>query len=98
MHPGSSLSRRVMHAGFWALALRLSLRSLNTVRTIILARILVPEDFGLMGIALLTMALLETFTQTGFRRALIYRTGDIRTYLDTAWTIGLLRALAIAAF
>lgn len=96
VRPGSSLSRRVVHAGFWALALRLSLRSFNTVKTIILARILAPEDFGLMGIALLTMALLETFTQTGFRRALIHRTGDIRPYLNTAWTIGLLRALAIA--
>jgi lipopolysaccharide exporter len=76
--------------------LRISLRSLSTVRTIVLARILIPEDFGLMGIALLAMALLETFTQTGFRRALIQRTGDIRPYLDTAWTMGLLRALLLA--
>jgi len=37
------------------------------IRTIVLA----PSDFGLMGIALLTMSALETFTQTGFQTTLV---------------------------
>ena len=41
-------------------------------------------DFGLMGIALLAMSALQTFTQTSFQAALIQKKGDIRDYLDTA--------------
>ena len=37
------------------------------------------------------MSTLETFTQMGFQAALIQKKGDIRDYLDTAWTISALR-------
>jgi len=63
------------------------------IRTIIL----VPSDFGLMGLALLAMSALETFIQTGFQAALIQKKGDIRDYLDTAWTVSALRGLALFA-
>ncbi len=97
LHPGPRLSQRVVHAGVWALALRMVERSFGFVRTIILARLLAPEDFGLMGIALLMLSLLEAFTQTGFSAALIQKKGDIKPYLDTAWTIDLIRQAAAAA-
>jgi O-antigen/teichoic acid export membrane protein len=48
-----------------------------------------------MGIALLATALLQNLTQTGFHHALIQRAGDIRPYLDTAWTMGLIRSLLL---
>jgi lipopolysaccharide exporter len=95
-HPGARLSQRVVHAGFWAFALRFTLRIFTTVRTIILARLLAPADFGLMGIALLMMTMMETLTQTGFHTALVQRQGDIRPYLDTAWTFQVLRGLLLA--
>lgn len=97
LHPGSGLSRRVVHAGLWTFALRITLRIFYTARTIILARVLAPGDFGLMGIALLMMSLLETFTKTGFRAALIQRKGDLQPYLDTTWTVELLRQALLAA-
>ena len=96
VRPGSGLSQRVAYAGFWALALRGTLHGFSTGRTVVLARLLAPGDFGLMGLALLVLGLLETFTQTGFRAALIQRQGDIRPYLDTAWTVEALRGLALA--
>ena len=66
--PGETLSQRVVRGGFWVFALRITSRGLTLIRTIVLARVLAPSDFGLMGIALLTMSALETFTQTGFQR------------------------------
>jgi len=64
--PGQTLSQRVVRSGFWAFALRITNRLFQLIRTIVLARVLAPSDFGLMGIALLTMSAPETFTQTGF--------------------------------
>ncbi|MCK5306301.1 MAG: lipopolysaccharide biosynthesis protein [Candidatus Omnitrophica bacterium] len=91
------LSQRVAKGGFWVFLLRAIQQLLNLGRLIILARILAPHDFGLMGIALLTMAILETFSQTGFQQALIQKKGDIETYLDSAWTVLVLRGIALFA-
>jgi len=49
-----------------------------------------------MAIAMLAIALLENVTATGFRQALIQRKGDIRSHLDTAWTIELIRNSVLA--
>ena len=92
-----SLGRRIRRGGVWVFSGRIIRRVLGLLRTIILARLLSPNDFGLFGIALLTMSILDTFSQTGFRQALIQKKGDTRSYLDTAWTIGIIRAIAIAA-
>ncbi|GAH46586.1 unnamed protein product, partial [marine sediment metagenome] len=63
--PGERLSQRVVRGGFWVFSFKIAERAFSLVRLIILARILAPHDFGLMGIALLTMATLDTFSQTG---------------------------------
>lgn len=95
MRENNSLSQKVVRGGVWVFALRIVGRIFDLIRIIILARILVPYDFGLMGIALLTMAILETFSQTGFQQALIQKKKNIETYLDAAWTILILRGVLL---
>lgn len=92
---GSTLSQRVIKGGFWVLALRIVERIFSFSRLIILARILAPHDFGLMGIALLMMRTLETFTETGFQKALIQKKSNLEEYLNTAWTLLILRSLIL---
>jgi len=86
--PSDTLSQKVVKGGFWVFFLRM-------IRLIILARILSPNDFGLMGIALLTMSTLETFSQTGFQQALIQKKEDIKSYLNSAWTVSILRGFIL---
>ena len=75
---------------------RLAGRGLSIVRIIILARLLSPEAFGLVGIALVVMELLKTLTHFGFGDALIQRKGDIKNYLDTVWIMSVIRGLILA--
>ena len=91
-----SLKKKVVRGGFWVFGLRVFRRGFEFVRTIVLARLLAPEDFGLMGVALLAMSALESFSQTGVQQALIQKDEDIDEYLDTAWTIQVIRGLVIA--
>jgi O-antigen/teichoic acid export membrane protein len=91
----STLSQRTVRGGFWVFLLRIIQQIFSLARLVILARILVPHDFGLMGIALLTMSTLETFSQTGFQQALIQKKADIRPYLDSAWTVLILRGIVL---
>ncbi len=95
--PDKSLSRLVIKGVFWVFTLRIIQQLFNLARLIILARILSPNDFGLMGIALLVMSTLETFSQTGFQQALIQKKKDIKSYLDAAWTVLILRGFILFA-
>ncbi len=92
---GEQLSRRVLRSGAWVFALRILDQGIALIRLVILARILAPGDFGLMGIALLAMATLETFSQTGFQAALIQKKEDVESYLNSAWTITVIRGIVL---
>jgi O-antigen/teichoic acid export membrane protein len=85
-----------MSAGFWAIGLRIALRLLVLVRTIILANLLSPDDFGLMAVATLTILLLDRFTQGGFDSALVQKEEAIEPYLNSAWTLQVLRGAVMA--
>jgi O-antigen/teichoic acid export membrane protein len=94
---GSTLSQRTARGGMWVFLLRIVQQLFGLARLVIIARILSPNDFGLMGIALLAMATLETFSQTGFQQALIQKKEDIKSYLDAAWTVLIVRGFILFA-
>lgn len=88
--------QRVFRSGTWAVASSFSARSIEFTRSIILARLLMPEVFGLMGIASFIINGLDTVTQTGTGAALIHRQEQAKEVYDTAWVIGLARGLVLA--
>lgn len=93
-HKGS-LSERTVRGSIWLIFLRLSDQILRFLKTIILARLLSPNDFGLFGISLMVISVLDSFSQTGFQQALIQKKDEIKDYLDTAWFIQFLRGLLL---
>jgi len=90
-----SLKKKVVQGGLWVFSLRITNKGLGVIRTIILARLLSPSDFGILGIALLAASTLETFSQTGFQAALIQKKDHIESYLDTAWVVSAVRGLLL---
>lgn len=92
-YPTESIFKEVVHGGIWVFVLRFINRGLGFIRTIILARLLAPTDFGLLGIAMLSILTLETFSQTGFQTALVQKKENIQPYLDTAWTVSAIRGI-----
>jgi len=96
--PEGDLVTRTIRSGFWEGTINVSNRLLELLVLVVLARLLAPEDFGLMGIALLTMGALDRFSRLGVDQALIYnRNEDIDRYLDTVWTLKLIRGVVLAA-
>ncbi len=90
-----SLYGRTIKGGFWVFSLKISQRILQLVKLVIVARIINPHGFGLLGIALLITMALETFSQTGFDRALIQKREDIRSFLNVAWTAAVIRGVVL---
>lgn len=93
--PGETLSQRVVRSSFWVFSLRIVEQGLSLIRLFIIARVLAPHDFGLMGIAMLALSILETFTQSGFQQALIQKKEKTEEYLNTAWTFLIIRSFII---
>ena len=58
--PGGSLAQRAARSGVWVYATNIAAQLFSLIRVIILARLLMPHDFGLVGIALLVVAALST--------------------------------------
>ena len=62
----------------------------------ITTRLLMPEDFGLIAIAMSIIGILDELTTTGIDSALIQKSkSDALKYMNSAWTIGLIRNLLL---
>ncbi len=76
--------------------LRWAHRLVGIVSVAFLARLLAPEDFGLVALATATIAFLDLFGQTQVDVALIRNHDVSRELYDSAWTMDILRAAAVA--
>ena len=93
----TEISTKVIKGSFWILLLRITNRVLGLARTTILARLLLPEHFGIVAIAVAAIAAIEAFSQPGLAAALIQKQEKITDYLNTAWTASVIRCLLIYA-
>lgn len=92
----ASLTGKVVKSSAWMLSFQVIDNLLGVLRLFIIARILSPADFGLVGVAVLTKQILDTFTQTGLGAVLIYRK-DAEQFMNAAWTFLLVRGMVLAA-
>ncbi|MFW6093131.1 MAG: lipopolysaccharide biosynthesis protein [Pseudomonadota bacterium] len=91
------LSGKVADGAVWMTGLMIAERGISLVSTIILARLLVPEDFGVVAMCMSVVAALELFAAFGFDVVLIQKQGASRAHYDTAWTLRLLSGVLIAS-
>lgn len=73
-------------------------RLIGLVSTLILARLLLPEDFGIVAMASIIVGLIGTLLDLGVVSALVQNKHAAREEFDTAWTLRLLQAVFIALF
>lgn len=90
------LSQTVTRGSVLIFFTRFVVKFIYFLKTIILARLLFPTDFGLFALATLGMSLAEVFSQTGFSSALIQMKDDVKSYLNTAWTVNFVRNILLA--
>jgi lipopolysaccharide exporter len=90
------LSRRAGHAVRWRMAQLVGVNAIFLLRVLVLARILAPDDFGLLAVALVPIGVLLQASEFGMIPALIHSRSPERRHYDAAWTIGMARSLAVA--
>lgn len=94
------LRKRVRSGVSWTVSSSLIGELTRFVRSVVLARLLIPEDFGLFGMALTIVAALNALTTVGLSQTIVANKFDTRdelkAHLDTVWTVELVRSFIIA--
>lgn len=75
-------------------ALRWTDRLIGIISTVVLARLLAPDDFGIVAMTALAVGLIDVLLDLGVNVALIQNPNPSKADYDTAWTLRLLQALA----
>lgn len=96
------IKRRTLRAGLWVGVSSVALNILSLSRSVVLARLLTPEIFGLWAICMTFIRAITVFSETGFASALIHRQESAESARDTAFVLLIIRGvilciLAIAA-
>lgn len=81
----------------WSFLSELAAKAIQPVVFIVLARLLTPEDFGVMSAALMVISFSQIFWEAGMGKALIQRQTDIDEAANLAFRINISLGVFIAA-
>ena len=94
------LVTRVRSGISWNVASSLAGQFIGFVRSVTLARLLAPEDFGLFTMALTIVAAANALTAIGLDRTIIankFETPDqLKVHLNTVWSAEVIRSIVVA--
>lgn len=92
-----NIRQAVTQGGLWIFFARWTVRGIGIISTIILARLLAPEDFGLVAICMLLISLAETVGREAQNLAVIRKQNLDREFMDSAWTASIIANLVLGA-
>jgi len=84
------------HALKWSFLSELAAKSIQPLVFLVLARLLTPEDFGVMTAAMMVIAFSQIFWEAGMGKALIHRQTHIREAANAAFMINIGLGVLIA--
>ena len=90
-----SVREKTVRSSVWISLASVFANVFDLVNSIILARLLVPEIFGLVSIVVLIRHGIDVLTRTSFKQALIYRQDNESSAADTAWILNIMRGVIL---
>lgn len=90
------ISAKLKIGVLWGAGGRFVSNALGLVCTLVLARLLAPDDFGVAAIGTALLGALHSFTQFTLGEALIHHDDPHDGHLDTVWTMGVIRSVFLA--
>ena len=93
--PSTSTLAKTARGTAWVVAWRMGTRTLGVISTLFLVRLLLPSEFGLLALALSFTQSVEALSWFGIEDALVREKDPQRSLYDTAFTMQLIRAVAL---
>src|SRR5438067_1040994 len=93
---GASVGAAVAGGAAWTVLGFGTMQVLRFAFNLLLTRLLAPHVFGVIGLVNLVLQGLHMFSDLGIRQSVVQRPdGDDPDFLDTAWTLGVVRGFAL---
>ena len=92
---GHNIAGKMASGAGWMVLFKLIERAIGLVSTLILVRLLMPSDFGLVAMAMSFVAMAELLAAFGFDIALIHNRSAAEHHYHTAWTCNALLGMVI---
>jgi O-antigen/teichoic acid export membrane protein len=98
LSPPLGLRKRAISAGAWNLGALVTSQAFRLGGNLIMARLLMPEMFGIMMIAITVSLVLHMLSDVGLRQNIIQSPrGDDPVFLNTIWTVQIVRGFILFA-
>ncbi len=96
---GVPLGKRVRSGVGWSASSSMAGHLIAFIRAIVIARLLLPEDFGLLSMALTVIAGLTAFTTIGLDQSIVSNKfaddSELKSQMNTVWSAELVRGLIL---
>ena len=89
---GRDPKAQLIRGAIWTVGTRWVIKALGFVNTIVMARLLMPEDYGIVAMGMLAINLIQTFLDFGATTALLRSADPTRDDIDSAWSLRLLQS------
>jgi len=94
----NSIYKHMVRGAAWTATMRWVIRFIGLINIIILARILTPQDFGLVAMGTIVIGLIRGFTELGVQQLLIREQNISPDHINTAWTVKIIQGAIVALF
>ncbi len=84
------LGNKILSGAFWSLVERISTQLVQSILGIILARLLSPTDYGLIGLLTVFIVISQVFIDSGFTKALIQKQNRNENDISTVFIFNVL--------
>jgi lipopolysaccharide exporter len=96
MSASSQPKQAFIKGALWTIGGRWLVRILGLVNTVVLARILMPSDYGVVAMAMLLVGLIQAMSDVGVATALLRKKDIDDVEIHSAWTLRCMQGMVIA--
>lgn len=91
------MKEKLVRGVLWLSGAKVLVNLLGLGSTLVLARLLTPEDFGLVAIAFTLITIISSMTEMSLSSALVHHHEPTEAHFNSAWTMNAVRAMGLAS-
>lgn len=95
MASAASPKTTLILGAMWSVGTRWSIKGIGFLNTVIMARLLMPADYGVVAMAMLVVGFIQALMDFGATTALLRKEQLTTDEIDSAWTLRLLQSLGV---
>lgn len=86
----------LLRGAAWTVGTRWGIKAIAFVNTVIMARLILPADYGVVAMAMLVVGLIQAMMDFGAATAIVRKEVVSDDFVNSAWTLRLLQSVGIA--